>query len=95
MPDLPEIQFDWDQENVGHLGLHEVSRQEFEQVLINDPVDLEYQIEASEERFKSVGVTDSGRVLVVVWTIRRGKVRAVTAYPGSKRDEIRFRNFRR
>ncbi len=38
-----EIQFDWDKDNRLHLASHSVSPTEFEQVIWNEPVDLEYQ----------------------------------------------------
>ena len=45
-----------------------------------DPLYLEYQAQNQEERFKVLGATRAGRVLIAVWTPREGKVRAVTAY---------------
>lgn len=81
------IEFDWDEQNERHLKSHDVSPQEFEQVIENDPLDLEYRLESGEERYKSLGVTDKGRALIVVWTLREGKVRAVTAYSAGKSYE--------
>ena len=88
-------EFEWDRHNEKHLKAHEVSPQEFQQVLANDPMDLEYQTERGEERFKSLGVTDGGRVLIAVWTIREGKIRAVTAYPAGKSYGMLYRDTRR
>ncbi len=73
--------FDWDDENQNHLKLHKVCPAEFEQVMLNEPVDLEYQRENGEDRYKALGATNLGRVLIVVWTVRRDRMRAVTAYP--------------
>ena len=81
------IEFDWDEQNREHLRSHRVTAQEFEQVILNNPLDLEYQVEGGEERFKSLGVTNASRVLIVVWTLRQGKVRAVTAYPAGEAYE--------
>ena len=36
----PEIEFDWDEANIGHVALHSVLPEEAEQVILNDPVDL-------------------------------------------------------
>jgi len=36
-----EIEFDWDDENRKHLAAHKVAPAEFEQLLNNDPVDLD------------------------------------------------------
>ena len=49
-----------------------------------DPLYLEYQAGSNEERYKVLGVTKARRVLVGVWTLRDGKVRAVTAYAASR-----------
>ena len=47
----------------------------------NSPLDLAYEVVNGEERYRSVGMTDSGRLLVAIWTLRDGNVRAVTAFP--------------
>jgi len=51
----------------------------------NEPLDLEYETETGEERYKLLGATQRGRVLVAIWTVRRGRVRAITAYEAEKR----------
>ena len=60
-----------------------VAPAEFELMLNNDPVDLEYDRIDNEERYRSVGLTNGGRLLSAAWTIRNGKVRAITAFPAS------------
>ena len=84
---VSEIEFDWDDDNQRHLAGHQVSQAEFEQLLNNDPVDVDYGLVNDEERFRSVGLTDQGRLLSAVWTIRNGKVRAITAFPASVLDK--------
>jgi len=84
------IEFDWDGENTKHLAAHEVMPAEFEQVMKNDPLDLDYDVIGGEERYRSVGLTNRGRLLLVVWTARDGKVRAVTAYPASVSNKKTF-----
>ena len=84
---VSEIEFDWDDDNQRHLAGHQVSQSEFEQLLNNDPVDVDYGQVNDEERFRSVGLTDQGRLLSAVWTIRNGKVRAITAFPASVLDK--------
>ncbi len=75
-----EIEFDWDHQNVKHVAAHKVTTAEFEQVLTNDPLDLDYQAIDGEERYRSIGLTNGGRFLLVALTIRKGKVRAITAF---------------
>lgn len=94
MSDAGDLFFDWDRENIRHLRRHRVAPEEFEQVLMNEPMDIENQNEAGEERFKSIGVTDTGRALVAVWTFRKGRVSAVTAYRASKFDEKQYVKYR-
>ncbi len=57
-----EIEFDWDDENRKHLAAHKVAPAEFEQMLNNDPVDLEYDLIDNEKRHRSVGLTNGGRL---------------------------------
>lgn len=85
------IEFDWDGENRKHLAAHKVTPAEFEHVLNNDPIDLAFELINDEERYRSVGLTNSGRLLSVAWTIRNGKVRAITAFPAGVSDRKAFR----
>jgi hypothetical protein len=39
----PEIEFDWDDANIGHLARHNVRPEEAEQVIFNNPVILEWR----------------------------------------------------
>ena len=75
--------FEWDQENRAHIARHDVTADEAEQVLINDPVDGGVQDHEGEERRVEVGITDALRVLVVITTVRGERTRVVTAYPAS------------
>ena len=84
------IEFDWDGENVNHLAAHKVTPAEFEQALNNDPLELDYESIGGEERYHSVGLTSRGRLLSVAWTVRNGKVRAVTAFPAGGSDTKAF-----
>jgi len=84
MSEVGGIEFDWDAGNVRHLKRHHVTPNEFEEIMTGDLVYLEYEAQNDEERYKVLGVTKAGRVLVGVWTPRGGKVRAVTAYAASR-----------
>jgi len=59
-------------------------------VLNNEPIDLVLDLIDDEERYRSVGLTNGGRLLSVAWTIRNGKVRAITAFPASVSDRKAF-----
>jgi len=73
------VEFDWDAQNTQHLKRHRVTPKEFEELLAGDPVYVEHQMSNGEERYKVLGLTAVGRVLIGVWTPREGKIRAITA----------------
>ncbi len=87
---MPELSFDWDGDNVQHLDRHGVTQSEFEQVMRNDPALFDYENIDGEDRWTGLGPTDDLRVLVVAFTIREGRFRAVTAYPASKKRAREF-----
>ncbi len=83
MAEVSGLEFDWDAENTRHLKRHRVTPGEFEELMTREPVYVEYQARDDEERYKVLGETEAGRVLIGIWTPREGKVRAVTAYAAS------------
>jgi len=82
-----ELAFDWDEANVSHIARHGVDPAEAEQVLGNDPLDLNFESVEGESRWTSVGHSNALRVLLVVWTIRGDRCRAVTARSAGKKVE--------
>jgi uncharacterized DUF497 family protein len=78
------LQFDWDEQNIGHLARHQILPVEVEQVIQNRPVDLPSEIRNGEERIPQIGETDAGRILVAVSTMHGKNVRVVTAWPANK-----------
>ena len=85
-----QIEFDWDAENITHLAAHRVTPAEFEQVMYNDPADRSCEVINDEERYRSVGLTDRGRLLSVIWTVRNEKIRPVTAFAAPAKDKQAF-----
>ena len=81
--------FDWDEANIRHIARHHVSPDEAEQVILNDPLELQRQERSGEQRILHLGTTDSGRLLIVAVTMRNAKSRVVTAYSANRR----LRNF--
>ncbi len=75
--------FEWDEANRAHIARHNVTPQEVEQALQNNPVDGGVQDHEGEERRVEVGTTDALRLLVVITTVRDDKTRVVTAFPAS------------
>lgn len=83
------MRFDWDSGNIDHIALHDVTPEEAEQVIQNDPVEIGTVERSSELRIVHVGEFDAGSALVVAVTYRSDLVRVVTAYPASRK----FRKF--
>jgi hypothetical protein len=92
---MQSLEFDWDHENIGHLALREIKPEDAEQVIRNRPCDLETSLRNEEERVAQVGETDAGRILIVISTMRDGKVRVVTAWPAKERIRRYFQTQKR
>lgn len=65
-----DCEFDWDEQNEGHLANHGISRADAEDVLSGNHILLEYQMEGNEQRWVAVGATRSGRILDIVFAVR-------------------------
>src|SRR5271168_374726 len=79
------MDFDWDSANIEHIARHDVTPEEAEQVIQNDPLDAPAELRNGEKRTVHLGKTDAGRVLVVV-TERNSMYRVVTARPAKKKE---------
>jgi hypothetical protein len=80
------MDFDWDSANIEHIACHNVTQEEAEQVIENDPLDAPAALRNGEKRTVNLGKTDVGRVLVVVVTERNSMYRVVTARPANKKE---------
>ncbi len=76
--------FDWDYANIDHIARHDLTPDQVEQVIQNDPIDAARYFRNQEERLHQVGETDEGLVLVVITTVRRELIRVVTAHRADK-----------
>ena len=74
------MEFDWDTDNLRHIARHGVNRSEAEEAVLIEPLEADVQPHESEERVLCFGHAKSGRLLTVLYTERRGKIRVVTAY---------------
>ena len=92
MKDDPPWAFDWDVANVRHLAAHRITRSEFEQAMLNDPIIIDFTDETGEERWYALGATDRLRVLFLVFTYRGERIRPITGWDAGKRlRELYFR----
>jgi uncharacterized DUF497 family protein len=86
--------FDWDRNNLRKIRAHRIKRDEAEQALTNDPIPIYDQDVEGEPRFVYYAETDAARLLAIIVTERRGKIRVVTAYDlnaGQKREYLAMR----
>ncbi len=81
--------FEWDAGNSDkNWRNHEVRQAEAEQALLNRPVVFAADVKHSrtEARFFTLGRTDSGRLLAIVFTTRGTRVRVISARPMSRAE---------
>lgn len=87
---LPEpLAFEWDKGNVDkNLRKHKVTSQEAEEVFEDKELFIfEDQTHSqTEDRYGVFGRTRKGRLLSIVFTIRKKKVRAITIRDMSKKE---------
>ena len=83
------MEFDWDEANTAHIARHGVRPEE----ALANPRRLVLRIrsQAGEERWAALGATEAGRILFVVFTRRRGRVRVITARDATLGEKRRYR----
>lgn len=66
---------------------------ECEEIFFNEPIvtKVEKRGVSQEERLSALGVTNEGRFLFVVFTIRSGKIRVVSARDMNKKERKIYR----
>ena len=78
------MRFDWDDGNLRHIARHDITPAEAEEAVLIEPLEADIQEHTHEQRVLCFGRTKAGRLLTVLYTIRRGKIRIVTAYEMTK-----------
>lgn len=81
------MEFDWNAANAGHIARHGITPQEAEEAVRIEPLDADVQQHDDEARVLCFGRTKSGRLLAVLYTERRGKIRVVTAYEMTRQQQ--------
>lgn len=88
--------FDWDDANLDHIAEHDVEPWEVEEVFgDSDRQPAPAYSTPSERRRAIVGMGYGGRILYVVYTVRRGLIRVVTAREAEERFRRLYRRRRR
>jgi len=81
------MKFDWDDANLKHITRHGIAPEEAEDTILIEPLETDLQELRGEHRVLCFGRTRSGRLLTVLYTEGHGKIRAVTAYEMTKRQQ--------
>jgi len=87
-------EFDWDTGNINkNQDKHEVNVNECEEVFFNTPVLIQNDEKHSEKekRFSVLGRSNDDRYLYLVFTIRRNKIRVISARDQSKKERVIYK----
>ena len=92
-----QFDFEWDAGNrTKSAKKHGVSTAEVEEVFAlgqTAPLGLQTDPPVSEERLAIVGATAAGRVLHIVFTLRDGRVRPISARPAEKGERELYEEY--
>ncbi len=83
------IEFEWDSGNQDKNWIkHHVSLKEIEEVFFNKPLLINRDITHSvlEKRFIAYGHTNQARQLIIVFTMRKQMIRAISARDQNKKE---------
>ncbi len=82
------LEFEWNKGNIGKNKKHNVEDEEAEEVFFDENKNTfkDHLHSDGEERVRIVGKTKKGRLLFVVLTIRKGKIRIISARDINKKE---------
>lgn len=81
--------FDWDKGNRNkNIKKHKVTNEESEQIFFNEPLVIfeDTRHSQKEKRLVAYGITDEKRALTIVFTIRKDKIRMISARSQNKKE---------
>ena len=97
-PDLAKVNtFDWDQGNISKSkDKHNVEAKECEEIFFNKPllINRDKKHSKTEKRFQALGITDAKRQLFVALTVRKNKIRIISARDQNKKERLKFTKFK-
>ncbi|WP_374759204.1 BrnT family toxin [Dyadobacter chenhuakuii] len=82
------IEFEWDSHNIKHIIEDYPSREntisEVESVFL-DPFVIYRKGNhvAAEQRYRAIGLSNLGRINVVIFTVNNGKIRPISSWPAN------------
>ncbi|OGK26330.1 hypothetical protein A2954_06200 [Candidatus Roizmanbacteria bacterium RIFCSPLOWO2_01_FULL_37_12] len=82
------VEFDWDKGNVEKNLKHDVTDKEAEEVFFDEKryIFKDKIHSGNEERFRILGKTNLGRLLFIAFTIRKNKIRIISARDINKKE---------
>ncbi len=80
--------FEWDVANIAHIAEHDVIPEEAEEVILDDPLDIEFDVVEGEERWSYLGETNDARILRITITLRGKRIRVITAFEPEKHWKV-------
>jgi len=90
---VDSFSFEWDEGNKDKNWYeHKVSAKECEEVFFNKQIIIYQDIKHSlnEERFGLLGRTTGNRLLHIIFTIRKGNIRIISARDMNKKERSRY-----
>lgn len=90
---LPEpIVFEWDKGNIDkNLVKHSVINKEAEEIFNNQPlISEDIKHSKKELRFQALGKTDKERLLFLSFTIRKDRIRVISARDMNKKEVSKY-----
>lgn len=86
-------ELEWDQGNIYKLSKHSLTVEDIEELFENETVfagriqpSETTKWEGDESRWLSIGKCQSGRFVTVVWTIRNGLIRCISARSARQKE---------
>lgn len=82
------VEFEWDKGNVGKNKKHKIDDLEAEEVFFDEKKKSYKDIihSGTEERYILIGKTKKNRLLYLVFTVRQGRVRIISARNVNKKE---------
>ena len=89
---LKATSFDWDEGNKDKNLKHNVTFKEAEEVFFNKPLKIYPDVKHSlvEKRFLALGITNQGRKLAIIFTLRQEKIRVIFARAQSSKERRHY-----
>ena len=85
--------FDWNKGNVDkNWKKHQVNYRESEEVFFNKPLLINHDDihSTKEKRYQCLGKTDNERLLFISFTVRKNKIRIISARDQSKKERKQY-----